>query len=283
MSHENPSQYAWHFTTKSQETSGRTRKRTSTFQNCQKNPSQSLYIFPYIPISHDNLSEPNMKYTYLHFPQESKKYIDKVMVWSLFFLLGVKLSSNLFLDSEKDGFPGSSSLVLNSHELSSSSPRLGKTCGISCGISWEFSWLLDLLNWDVLLLVLLLVLPWLGNNGNIYGKKYGTIFVVLPPCFTHVTNFHGFGWIRLFWFWNWDVPLLVREKMEPYWKKYETSDGICAWFFQIFWNVLPPLMLPCFPLSRKNNKEKHLNSKTRTNKFIQNHENSHTNCHMFFP
>jgi hypothetical protein len=121
----------------------------------------------------------------------------------------------------------------------------------------------------------------LGNNGNIYGKKYGTIFVVLPPCSTHVTNFHGFGWIRLLWFWNWDVPLLVREKMEPYWKKYETSDGICAWFFQIFWNVLPPLMLPCFPQSRKNNEEKHLNSKTRTNKFIHNHENAHKLPHVF--
>lgn len=54
---------------------------------------KSITIPLYIPISH-NLSEPNMKYTYLHFPQESKKYIDKVM--------------------------GSSSLVLNSHELSSS-------------------------------------------------------------------------------------------------------------------------------------------------------------------
>jgi hypothetical protein len=121
----------------------------------------------------------------------------------------------------------------------------------------------------------------IGKQWKHLWKKYGTIFVVLPPCSTHVTNFHGFGWIRLLWFWNWDVPLLVREKMEPYWKKYETSDGICAWFFQIFWNVLPPLMLPCFPQSRKNNEEKHLNSKTRTNKFIHNHENAHKLPHVF--
>ena len=73
---------------------------------------KSITIPLYIPISH-NLSEPNMKYTYLHFPQESKKYIDKVMVWSLFFLLGFEQSWIVVLDWAKHvvflvGFHGNS-------------------------------------------------------------------------------------------------------------------------------------------------------------------------------
>lgn len=130
------------------------------------------------------------------------------MVWSLFFLLGVNCPS---------------SLVLNSHELSSS---IGQNMW---HFLWEFMGILMTFGW----------IRWIGLFSSLFFSLFFPDWETMQTSMEktmeqylwffrlvlHMSRFFMvFGWIRLLWFWNWDVSLLVREKMEPYWKKYTVKQ-----------------------------------------------------------
>lgn len=157
-------------------------------------------------------------------------------------------------------------------------PRLGKTCGISCGISWEFSWLLDLLNWDVLLLVL----PWLGNNGNIYGKnmeQYLWFFLLvlhMSRIFMVLDGFvcYGFG-IGMF-------PSLFGKRWNHTGKNMkqvmEYAHGSFRFFGMFFLHWCFHVFLNQGRTTRRSistPKPEQTSSSTTTR--------MPTNCHMFFP